>query len=108
MIHVVYDRALLRVSMEVHAGYGEKGSDPVCAAASILAYTLYCNAVTMTHGGKIQRLPALELASGKTEIRAVANEKYRAVVTIIFDSVCAGFALLSRDFPENVSYRVIE
>ena len=36
MTHVTYDRSALRLEMEGHADAGPPGSDPVCAALSML------------------------------------------------------------------------
>ena len=40
MTRILYDRAGLRLEMQGHAGAGEKGADPVCAALSMLMMTL--------------------------------------------------------------------
>lgn len=43
MIDVIYDRKRLIVKVKGHAQSGEAGHDLVCAAASILVYTLSAN-----------------------------------------------------------------
>ena len=54
MIDVTYDRKRLILKVKGHAHSGEAGHDLVCAAASILVYTLAANAAACAgdQGGK--------------------------------------------------------
>lgn len=105
MIQVVYHRKFHRLSIEGHAGSGEYGHDLVCSAASILAYTLANAVLNMSSCGQV-RDPKTELEAGKGLVSCRTIHKYEAPVTLIFDTICAGFELLSVQHPENISYEI--
>ena len=105
MIKVVYHRDYLRLTMEGHAQSAEKGHDLVCASATILAYTLAQFVENMKEAGQI-RYPTLMLKEGYTLIDCNPPNKIRNAVKLAFDTVCAGFELLARDYPDNISYEI--
>ena len=89
MVRVVYEVEACRVRVEGHAGAGEFGRDPVCAAVSALCLTLAENGSAL--GGQAVLEP------GRAEICCPGAEA-------AFEAVCRGFAWLAREFPEYVSY----
>jgi uncharacterized protein YsxB (DUF464 family) len=91
--------------MDGHAQSGEKGHDLVCASASILAYTLAQFVKNMNDAGQI-RYPTLELTEGHTLIACSPPNRISNSVKLAFDTVCAGFELLARDYPDNISYEI--
>ena len=105
MIQVVYHRKFHRLNIEGHAQAGEHGHDLVCSAASILAYTLANAVLNMADCGQV-RDTKVNLKEGKGEVSCRPPHKYNAPVTLIFDSICAGFELLAGAHPENISYEV--
>ena len=105
MIRVIYYREYNRVSIEGHAMSGVPGHDLVCAGASTLAYTLAANVGRMDEMGLI-RDAAATLKPGNAEISCNPKSKYTAIVGAIFNSVCVGFELLSRDNPDYISYEI--
>lgn len=108
MIQVVYHRKFHRMTMEGHAESAEPGQDLVCASASILAYTLAANVMQLTKNGDARVAPVVNMAEGKTEIHFKPHSKYRSVVTMIFDSICAGFALLAHNHPAYIKFEIRE
>lgn len=104
MIEIVYDRPKLTVTVKGHAGSGEAGHDLVCAAASMLVYTLAANVRTMADDHARVRRPKIMLADGDALISCSPVHGMSAVMTLVFDSVCAGFELLAQQKPDNVSY----
>lgn len=108
MIQIVYHRKFHRLTMEGHAGSADHGKDLVCASASILAYTLAKNVLKLAAGGQIRMSPVVKMEEGRTEICVTPRSGFQSVVTLIFDSLCIGFALLANDYPENVSYEIRE
>lgn len=106
MIQVVYHRKFHRLTMEGHAGSAEPGQDLVCASASILAYTLADNVMKIAAGGHARMAPVVDMAEGKTEIQLKPHSKYRSVVTMIFDSICAGFSLLAHNYPAYIKFEI--
>ena len=102
MIKVTYHRRKHDVVVEGHAQSGEKGHDLVCASASILVYTLASFVENMRNAGQAD--PILVLEEGHAWISCDPPIKYRDAVTLVFDSICAGFELLARNYPDNISY----
>ena len=105
MVKIVYHRDLNRVTVEGHAKSGEAGHDLVCASVSILVYTLASFVENMKRAGQVYN-PTSELKEGDAVIYCSPPTKYRASVTLVFDSICAGFELLARDYPDNISYEI--
>ena len=108
MIEAVLDRQNLRLTMDGHAGGGEKGHDLVCAAATALAYTLAGNVAKLCAEDKRHvRRPVLVLEEGHAEIACDAVHGMQAVAELVFDSVCMGFELLAQRYPENIKFSII-
>lgn len=106
MIKAVYDRPNLCLTIEGHAYNGEAGHDLVCASASILAYTL---AASVTNAARTSNTTTvIRLEKGDAEVRCNPNSAFPGVIMLIFDTVCVGFELLARNYPENISYTIIE
>lgn len=105
MIKVIYHRDLNRVSVVGHAMSAEKGQDLVCASASILVYTLASFVKNMKDAEQVYN-PTVELKEGDALICCSPPNKFKKSVTLVFDSLCAGFELLARDYPDNVSYEI--
>ena len=105
MIKVVYHRDLNRVSVTGHAMSGEAGQDLVCASATILVYTL-ASFVNNMESAKQVRNPTVKLKEGDAVISCAPPNRYKGAVTLVFDSICGGFELLARDYPDNISYEV--
>lgn len=105
MITATYHRRYNRLTVTGHAQSGEHGHDLVCASASILVYTLASSVVNMGLAGQV-RDPVTNLQEGNAEISCRPVNKYAAPVTLVFDTLCAGYELLARQYPENISYEV--
>ena len=105
MIQVVYHRKYNRLSVTGHAQSAEPGHDLVCASASILAYTLAASVSNMADAGQV-RQPVVNMNEGDTEISCNPRHNLKATVTLVFDTVCAGFSLLSYQYPQYISYEI--
>ena len=103
MIEIIYYRKNHRVQLQGHAGAGVPGQDIVCAAASMLAHTLAANARSLVERGDALGA-SIRLQRGDGEVACRA--KRGKTVTAVFDTVCAGFALLAQMEPEHVRYEV--
>ena len=106
MIKVTYRRDLNRVEMTGHAQSGEAGHDLVCASASILAYSLASFVGNMKEARQAYN-PKVELKEGDALIYCTPPSRYKGAVTLVFDSICGGFELLARDYPDNITYKRI-
>lgn len=103
MIKVVYHRQYNTLSVEGHAQSGEPGHDLVCAAASALAYTLAGNVANMADHGQV-RETELQMESGQARVSCRPVNRFKATVTLVFDSVCLGFELLAANYSQYISY----
>lgn len=105
MIKVTYHRDLNRVEVVGHAKSGEVGHDLVCASASILVYTLASFVENMKRAKQVYN-PTVNLKEGDAVIYCDAPNKYKGSITLVFDSICGGFELLAKDYPDNISYEI--
>ena len=105
MIKVIYYRNYHRVTVEGHAMSGEPGHDLVCASASILTYTLAANVLNMKDNDQV-RDTFTAMDEGKAEVSCTPRHNLRNSVTLIYDSICAGFELLAHQYPDNISYEI--
>lgn len=105
MIRVVYRSEHCGVSVEGHANSGDPGKDLVCAGVSALAYTLAGNVWTLEETGKVRDV-YVKLESGAAEISCRPVRKYEAIVSCILRSVCIGFEMLARQYPQYISYEI--
>lgn len=87
MIRAVYEREGPVLTLSGHALHAPKGEDIVCAAASILAYTLI-------EGGA----EAEELADGSLRLSGEDRDAFRLIA--------GGFRLLAYNYPENIRFEV--
>lgn len=106
MIEATYDREQLKLTVKGHAQSGEAGHDLVCAAASILVYTLASNVAQMSVDKKRIRRPKIELAEGSATISCSPVHGTQAIATLVFDSICSGFDILAQKYPKNIRYIV--
>ena len=105
MIQAIYYRDENRVTVEGHAYSGEPGSDLVCAAASILVYTLATNLEEMEHQGIITNVFKF-LEPGIADIKCDVDPEYTSYAARIIEAVCVGFELLAMDYSDFVNYEV--
>ncbi|MBE5813967.1 MAG: ribosomal-processing cysteine protease Prp [Clostridiales bacterium] len=89
MIHIRYSegREQLRLHMEGHAGYGPRGQDIVCAAASVLGETL-----ALAAGGQ----PGCRSSRAAGRLEIVCPNTPEAL--IMFRMARAGFAALAAGY----------
>lgn len=105
MIKILYHRDKNRVSIEGHARSGEAGHDLICASVSILAYTLASFVQNMKEAKQVYN-PKTDLREGNALIYCDPPTKYKNSVTLVFDSICGGFELLERNYPDHVSFEI--
>lgn len=106
MIKVVYHRDLNRVTVEGHARSGEEGHDLVCASATILVYTLASFVNNMKLAKQVYN-PTAKLNEGDALISCEPPKRYKNSVTLVFDSICGGFDILAKSYPDNISFEMI-
>lgn len=107
MTDVVYDRKEHRLTVSGHAGGGEVGSDPICAAVSILAYTFAQACIDAVEFKFAKRDSAYtKFEDGYAEVSVKPHKKYDDMVAAILDSICNGYVLLAAKYKDNVRFNV--
>ena len=103
---VTYDRTNHRVTITGHANAGENGKDLVCSAASILAWTRASNVANLHDSDPTRfRRVTIKMDEGDTVVEVSPVHDAAVVATLVFDTVCAGFELLAKQYPENIKYQ---
>lgn len=100
MTRIVYDRQTLRLDMEGHAGAGEKGTDPVCAALSMLGMTLERRTREMAE----HFLPTVTRSPGRLSIACQPESDWEERCRECFDTVAAGLELLAEEKADFVCF----
>ena len=104
MIQIVWDMDNYSVTIEGHAGSGEAGHDLVCAGVSTLAYTL-----AQRIGGLPECMSSRAILDpGYAEISCKPIPGREDVVQDAFGTICTGFEMLASDYPEYVTFDVVE
>ena len=86
-----------------HAHSAEKGRDTICAAASILAYTLAQTLQFMYEEGGLHKKPHLKLKEGDALIIAKPKKESYEEALHTFFVAQVGFHLLSHTYPQYVT-----
>ena len=107
MVEVTYHRKYNRLTAKGHAYSGEEGHDLICASVSALMLTMAANVHALSRQRSV-RDPSLHLAKGDAEVGCKPIRKMGKIVTLMFDTVCAGFQLLADQYPEYISYKVMQ
>lgn len=92
----------LTLRLNGHAGYAEKGQDIVCAAASILVYTVAQMMVDLREQGRLIEEPLIRLDEGNAVIRVKPNVWGQADANHTFLMAQTGFELLESNYPVNL------
>ena len=107
MIEIMYHRGYHRITVRGHAGSAEEGKDLVCAAVSALVLTAVANVRRMEEKGCTYST-AVTVDKGDAEIQVNPKAYFRLSIMQILDAICAGFEVLSREYPEYVRYEVYQ
>lgn len=106
MIEVSYNAKKNRITIKGHANSGEIGHDLICAAVSALTYTLATNVVHMHKIGNI-KTKTIKLEQGDALIRCTPVKEFKSVISVIFDSICVGFEILAKEYPDNIKFSLV-
>lgn len=99
------DAGSISLRLSGHAGAAEHGQDVICAAASILAYTVAQTLQFMHEQGAMQKKPHIRLKEGDTLIVAKPKEESYAETLHTFFVAQVGFHLLSHNYPKYVELK---
>ena len=89
------------ISVEGHANYGKKGQDTVCAAVSILVFTLYRKLLDLQRKVFIHNFYH-SIEKGNCQLDFEVDEEYGSEVSSAVETVFGGFFILEENFPECV------
>ncbi len=103
MIEVVYRKKEQLLTVKGHAGAGIYGADPVCAAVSILVYTLGENLCALDRKQQLDGC-TVHLSGGAAVLSARPKRLWRRKTDRVFRTVCRGFRLLDAEYPAYVRY----
>lgn len=94
MIEVWLSREQLRV--RGHAGFSRYGSDIICAAASMLAFTLAQAAQELAPGAEVHS------ACGEFRLRLAPRAAASGQAAAMMQTIGAGYRLLEERYPDHV------
>lgn len=97
------DAGSITLKLSGHAGAGERGNDIVCAAASILTYTVAQALQFMYEEGGLRKKPHISLNSGDSVIVAKPRDNTYAEALHIFFVAQVGYHLLAHHYPQYVT-----
>jgi uncharacterized protein YsxB (DUF464 family) len=89
-----------RVRIRGHAGF-EPGKDIVCAAVSILTYTLAQKLTDLQAEQKV--VCGISMESGNAEFFVWVRCGHEQEFETVLDTIITGFELLAEKYPEHVS-----
>lgn len=96
------DGKSISITLQGHAGYGEKGKDIVCAAASILAYTVAQVVTDLYSRKKLKKKPTVRLEEGNICVVCKPRRGAWSDAMAAYDVAQVGYRLLAESYPENV------
>lgn len=88
--------------MTGHAGFAAVGQDVVCAAASMLAYTVAFNVWLAGRDGKLESPCEIRMQPGDVRISCRPKEESREEIRLLFAYMHRGYDLLAKNYPDNV------
>lgn len=89
------------ISVEGHANYGKSGEDTVCAAVSILVFTIYRKLLDLQRRGFIHNFYHC-IEKGNCQLDFAVDKQYDCEVRPAVETVVGGFFILEENFPDYV------
>lgn len=109
MVHFVFGKksGKLFLAARGHAEAAEVGKDLVCAAATMLAYTLAQSACVLNAEGKLAEEPTISIASGDADISFAPAAGHEMEAETTMKVIENGAQCLSSSYPDNVQVHYI-
>lgn len=104
MITITYNHARLELTVKGHSGQAPQGEDIICSAVSALTYTLVKAIEGMVERDELNEMAVVKLESGDADILVSPRFIFRKEARLIFDTICDGFELIARDYPQYVEF----
>lgn len=99
------DKGTLGLTLSGHAGAAPAGEDTVCAAASMLAYTVAQEVLEMQGKGKLRKKATVKLDRGEALITCNPKKSAWSEALHLYKVAQTGYRLLAANFPENVQVK---
>ena len=91
-----------------HSDFNKNGPDIVCSACSALTYTLLQTAISLKADGAITELCSdIKEEQGEFYLKVCSTEDKKERVDASFEVIANGFAILQKDYPQNVCFSLI-
>ena len=98
MIVVKYNRRETTMTISGHAMTADKGKDLVCAAASVLGFTL----IACVADSEEKFLPVLTQKDGELRVACSPGRSFVTPCRRVMDTIFTGFEVLANEHPDNV------
>lgn len=92
----------IHMTIKGHADTAPKGEDMVCAAATMLAYTVAQAVKFMYESDKLKTKPKIQFKDGEAVVIATPKEDAYAEVLLTFWVAQCGIHVLVHNYPTNV------
>lgn len=90
------------LTVKGHSDYSNEGKDTVCAAATMLTYTVAQIVKDLYDQKKLKKKPTLKLKKGESVITCKPQKDVYAEALHAFYVAEVGFNVLAHNFPNNV------
>ena len=104
MIEVRFNPITLELSVNGHAGHGEKGKDIVCSAVSTLFYTL--GKALLQSSSMLYEEPFIKEEDGEGYIVCHPKEEYEGNIARTYWTILIGMQMIADHYPKNVKFIV--
>lgn len=106
MINIVFKPNTLELSVKGHANYDKKGKDIICAAVSVLFYTLH---TALIHSiDMLKEEPVFRDEEGDGFISCKPKEEYKGNISRSYWTILVGMEVIAEEYPEHVTFTVEE
>ena len=92
----------ISMSIKGHAGSDDLGKDLVCAASSILAYTMAQNVKNCAELDMLKKNKIM-MENGSSSVACTPKKEYYDIVRHSFQVIQTGYHLLAVNYPQYVS-----
>lgn len=95
------------MSVQGHAGTAPFGQDLVCAAATMLCYTMAQTVCNMENDGWLADKPTISILSGEGDVIFTPKAEHRENAELCMDVIRNGYRVLESSYPDAVKIHYI-
>lgn len=99
------ERNAFEMRVQGHADFAELGKDPVCAGASVLAFTA-AQVIDLIDRNQLLEEPVIRISGGNVRLVCRPNEKSFCRAQTVFLFAQIGMQLLEAAYPGHVSVKM--